>query len=454
MQVTPGQTPSQTPTPEVGSPNRPSILELADSARQVSISDDTKSPTTKEKLTLKTFFGAIGKSMESARNFFTKLTEIKEIPEKHKEQYAKFKEAYEDFNAALKDLKTPQEIQAPKPQVTKEQQKRLDAFDAELEGISPPVSESKEVPEQKVNSDIIDTILRHAQKIDKSEGARYNRLENLKPGLLDFKSLDKAAKALQDQTKLLRNPENYTWSFTDRLRATPGEVKAEITAVVHKILRTDTRKAAEKEKSQFIQFLRDSGYTERSKEFITELANARLIDNPPDALKKAIDEAEDVLLKIRPNMNPKTVSTKELQQSYQILKEASTKIGTALREYQATLPAEEVKTAQKPQVAQVAAKPIRAVANPIKELEKELDTIKKEKVQLRQQMNEKTANIMHELGTKGMLELSEKDVRGLSSEEEHLLVDMANLLSREVHVLDDLRIQNLAQHGIKIIPTA
>jgi len=377
------------------------------------------------------------------------------------EQYAKFKEAYEDFNAALKDLKTPQEIKAPKPQVTTEEQKRLDAFDAELEGIPP--AESNEVPEQKVHSDIIDTIVRHAQKLDKSEGARFNRLENAKPGLLDFKSLAKATKALQDQTQLLRNPGEYKWSFTDRLRATPAEVKTEISSVVHKILRTDARKAVEKDKSQYNRFLRDSGYTEKSKEFVTDLANARLIDNPPEALKKAIDEAEDVLLKIRLDMDPKTASTKELLESYQILKDASTKIGTALREYQATLPSEEVKTAPKTQEPIIAAKPAKAVANQIsaknvanqiKELEKELDTIKQEKVQLRQKMNKKTAAIMDELGPKGMLELSEKDVRGLTSEDAHLLIDMTNLLSREVHVLDDLRIQNLAQHGIKIIPTA
>lgn len=350
-----------------------------------------------------------------------------------------FKEAFAEFKQALEQRKNPTVESKPAPLAQK-----TNRLDADIED-APVVAKKKPVKEE-YDPDIISAVLRQAEKLAKSEESRFGRIERGTATFIDNKRLESRIQELKARTAELKDPSKYTWSFTDRLRATPAEIRMQISGIVSKVLKKDDRSQQE-----LISNLRQGGFVERFKELAAILGNARIIDDP--ALKPAINEAADALAVVNiAKFNPKTASAPSLLEKYETIKQATTKLVSALEahpEYELLIKS----TAQKKQPENPIAAPTPAakpLSNQIAEELKELQT-KKAELSSRIRLSKEPLNaIMDRLGNEGLRNLNLEDVKGLSEDGQNLLIDMSNLLTQENALQDELRIQKLAEAGIRI----
>ena len=364
----------------------------------------------------------------------------KEFPRSANSQKLKeFKEAFAEFKQALEQRKNPAVEAKPAPLAQK-----TNRLDADIEDA--PIVAKKKPAKEDFDPDVISTVLRQAEKLAKSEEARFGRFERGTATFIDNKRLESRIQELKAKTAELKDPSKYTWSFTDRLRATPTEIRMQISGIVSKVLKKDDRSQQE-----LITNLRQGGFVERFKELATILGNARIILD--SALKPAISEAEDALAAVNiAKFNPKTASAASLLEKYETIKQATTKLVSALEahpEYELLIKS----TAQKKQPENPIAAPkpaVKPLSNQIAEELKELQTKKAELSSRIHLSKEPLKEIMDRLGNEGLRNLNLEDVKGLSEDGQNLLIDMSNLLTQENALQDELRIQKLAEAGIRI----
>ncbi len=313
-----------------------------------------------------------------------------------------YKKAIYEFKEALASLKQPPRYE--------EGPKRLDAYDIEM---PVPIARNKL---SKIDPNTLAVLIRNAEKLEKQQEACLLRLESKGSTLFDSKSsIERRIRELEEMTKVLKNPSSYTWTFLDRLRATPAEIKQSISNLISKIIKKESKSQVqeeltptqeEKDHRAYTENLRRGTFVEVFKDFTTIVANARINEDP--SVQSAVQDAEDVLYTINiTKSNPKTLPEKDLIRKYEQLIAGKAKFQARLQEY-------------------VDKQKIR------------LEEIAAQKLELTHSMPNQAKRVMDRLGVDGMLKLELQDVEGLSEEDRNMLIDMTNLLTEENDIKSSL----------------
>ena len=253
----------------------------------------------------------------------TKLGEFLEARRADPKKIEQYKAAFAAFKQALAEAKVSPGTEKAAPRHIQEP-KRLDAYDIEAEDVPEPAIRKK-APQGDVDPQTFAVLLRHAEKLEKREEARFTRLESGRTTLLDTKAgLERKIEELEQRTAQLKEPSSYSWTLLDRMKATPAEVKEQIKGIVLKVLGKGEKSLPTK--------LREGAFLREFNEFATRVGNARIIAVP--ALASDVQEAFQAMADIGiTSIKFKTIPKKQLLEKYSLLQNASKKLVDAQNSY-------------------------------------------------------------------------------------------------------------------------